>query len=184
MKTPDGVFLLYKPKGISSFEFLLRARKILKAEKIGHAGTLDRNASGLMIVLVGRATKEADKYKGMDKEYIGTIKFHGEVEIGKIENIFKSMGGKNIVQTPPLKSAVARKARERKIYFLKIISLDRRNLRFSISCGAGFYVRRFASDLGDKVGVKAHLAELKRTKIGDFDVSECLMLEELPRRLI
>ena len=171
--------LIYKPKGITSFELVLRLKKMLNAKKVGHTGTLDPNASGLMIILINNATKYADRFKNMEKEYIGTIKLHEKIERTEVERVFKSMKGKKVLQTPPKKSAVARKRRERKICDLEILDFDGRNLRFRIVCEAGFYVRKFASDIGDMLGIKSHLSQLKRIRIGKFNIKDSHTIDEL-----
>ena len=184
MKHKSVVLLVYKPKGISSFEFLMEIKRHTKVKKIGHAGTLDTNASGLMVILLNEATKETDKFLKTEKEYTGLIKFHKTVERDDISKIFKRMEGRKMLQTPPKKSAVARKPRKREINSLKILDFDGKTLKFRIACEAGFYIRKFASDIGAEVGVNAHLAELKRIRSGRFDIKGCCTLEELKRENI
>lgn len=181
MKTKNTILLLDKPKGISSLNFLKKIRKILKVRKIGHCGILDPNASGLMVVLIGDAVKNAEKFLKLDKEYIGLIRFHRDVERKRIEKLLKSLSRKIVTQIPPKRSAVVRKPRKRKIYSLEILDFKGSELKFRIRCESGFYVRKFASDIGEELGVGAHLQELKRTRIGKFKVEDATTLEELQK---
>ncbi len=71
---PEGILLVDKPQGITSHDVVDRVRRIYRMKKVGHAGTLDPMATGLMIILVGKATKVSQYLMSMDKEYIGTMK--------------------------------------------------------------------------------------------------------------
>ena len=71
---PEGILLIDKPKGITSHDVVNRVRRIFHMKKVGHAGTLDPMATGLMILLVGKATKVSQYLMSMDKEYTGTIR--------------------------------------------------------------------------------------------------------------
>lgn len=82
----EGIYLIDKPEGISSYDCIRKLKKALDFKKIGHSGTLDPFASGLLIVLVGRATKLSSIFLEEDKEYVGTILF------GKSTNTFDSTG--------------------------------------------------------------------------------------------
>ena len=112
------------------------------------------------------------------KEYVGIIHLHKDVTRKEIEKTFKTFIGK-IKQLPPVKSAVARREREREIYYLELLEIKERNILFKIECEAGFYVRRFADDLGKKLGIGAHLQELRRIKSGSFSEESAITLQEL-----
>lgn len=121
--TREGVWLVDKPIGISSFAVVSRMRRILKIKKIGHAGTLDPLASGLMVLCSGSHTKIIDSFLGMDKEYTGMIYLGAETEsydlehppvlsgngvvpeINEIEAVLNQFRGE-IFQTPPVHSAI------------------------------------------------------------------------------
>lgn len=127
----DGIYLVDKPSGITSFDCIRRLRKILDIKKIGHAGTLDPFATGLLVILTGKATKLSDHLLSLDKVYEGTIYFGKSTDTldltGKITSIkedytiteeklnqaFKSLNG-NISQIPPKYSAI--KIEGRKLY--------------------------------------------------------------------
>jgi len=101
------------------------------------------------------------------KEYVGIIHLHRDIKRQKIEETFKEFIGK-VKQLPPVKSAVARREREREIYYLELLEVVGRDVLFKIECEAGFYVRRFADDIGKRLKIGAHLQELRRTKSGNF----------------
>ena len=130
------------------------------------------------MIALENATKLMPILLSSKKEYIGIIHLHKDVEKEKIENIFKEFIGK-VKQLPPVKSAVARKEREREIYYLEILEIKGRNVLFKIGCEAGFYVRRFADDVGKKLKIGAHLQELRRTKSGSFSEESAVTLQNL-----
>ena len=77
---PEGILLVDKPKGITSHDVVDRVRRIFRIKKVGHAGTLDPMATGLMIILIGKATKVSQYMMSMDKEYTGTMKLGEETD--------------------------------------------------------------------------------------------------------
>lgn len=119
----DGIGIIYKPSGITSHDVVDRARRILKFKKVGHAGTLDPLATGVLILLVGKATKFFDRFVACDKAYLSTMllgkktlsaDIQGEVLQEKdssfvskeeIQEIFKTFLGEQ-KQLPPMVSAV------------------------------------------------------------------------------
>jgi len=131
-----------------------------------------------MIIALENATKLMPILLSSKKEYVGVIHLHEEVEKNKIEKAFKDFIGK-VTQLPPKKSAVARREREREIYYLELLEVDGRNVLFKIGTEAGFYVRRFADDVGKKFGIGAHLQELRRTKSGRFAEEQTYTLQKL-----
>jgi len=105
---------------------------------------------------------------------------HVSKEVGEksIEKAFSHFRGK-IYQTPPLASAVAKKLRIREVFDLKILEVESRDVLFSVSAEAGFYVRNLVFDVGEVLGVKAEMAELRRTKAGKFVEDNCITLQPL-----
>ncbi len=150
----------------------------------GHAGTLDRQASGLLLVFCGEARKLIPLAVGLDKEYEGVIHIHQPVPEKQLKAAIKQFTGE-ITQTPPVKAAVARRPRKRNVYSFQLLSLAGKDARFRLSCQAGTYVRKIASDLGLALGVGAHLKALRRTRIGPFSLADCgeLTPEEFVSRL-
>jgi H/ACA ribonucleoprotein complex subunit 4 len=174
----NGIILLDKPPGPTSHQVDKWIKEILNIKKASHGGTLDPRASGVLVIALENATKLMPILLSSKKEYIGIIHLHKEVDKEKIEKEFRDLIGK-VKQLPPKKSAVARRVREREIYYLELLELKERNVLFKIACEAGFYVRRFADDLGKKLGTGAHLQELRRTKTGNFSEENLITLQDL-----
>jgi len=174
----NGIIILDKPPGPTSHNVDKWIKDILELKKCSHGGTLDPRVSGVLVIALENATKLMPILLSSKKEYVGIINLHEEVEKKKIEKVLKSFIGK-IKQIPPKKSAVARKEREREVYYLELLELKERKILFKIGCEAGFYVRRFADDLGKKLGTGAHLQELRRTKSGNFFEGSAITLQDL-----
>lgn len=183
--------------------------------KIGHAGTLDPNAEGLLIILINKATKQSNHFLTLDKEYIAKFRLGIETETwdteGKVirESSLKGIDKKTLVdaikslegdfnQIPPIFSAkkikgrpaydYARKkekiileARIVKIYNMNLISFDGENAELKINCSSGTYVRSVVNIIGKILGCGATLISLIRTRIGSYDVSESVTIDELER---
>lgn len=200
----NGFILIDKPIGVSSAKALYPIKKILpKGCKVGHAGTLDPFASGLLIAGVGRATKAIEYVMGMDKVYEFTAKW-GEgtdtddltgrvinrsdkiASIREIEDLLPEFHGK-IQQIPPIYSAISiggrrcydmarngedilLKPREITVNSLKITDHNITDTSFIMECSKGCYVRSIARDIAIKLGSYAHVTQLRRIKIGNFNV--------------
>jgi len=224
MESKSGFFLVNKPSGISSYDVIREFKKYYPGQKIGHAGTLDPMASGLLIVLMGKTCKEQGKFMGLEKEYRAKIVFglvsdtydlQGQIKIGDGQDLFKNLSllskkkvekalssfGQGYLQTVPAFSAVKRKGRplyklaregktiknlpqkEVKIGEIKLVSFKEAvfpQVELLMKVSKGFYVRSLAFDLGKKLGVGGVLANLVRTKIGDFSLNEALEFKDIP----
>ena len=214
----DGNFLLLnKPIEWTSFDVVNKLRYLLKTKKIGHAGTLDPLATGLLIICTGKMTKRIDEFQGLEKEYTGklvlgqtTPSYDLEteptppLEISHITNnqivtAANSFLGK-IQQVPPIHSSVkvngkrayalARKGqevilkpREVEIKEFEITNIAKPSVAFRVVCSKGTYIRSLANDLGGILGVGAHLSELCRTRIGDFQLKNAETLEDIAIRI-
>lgn len=137
--------------------------------KTGHSGTLDPKVTGCLIVCIDRATRLVKSQQGAGKEYVCVIRFHQEVEAGKsaVERTIQEFVGA-CFQRPPLISAVKRQLRIRTVYEAKLIEYnhERRLAVFWCSCEAGTYIRTLCSHIGLKLGVGAHMQELRRVRSG------------------
>ncbi|MEM5871403.1 MAG: RNA-guided pseudouridylation complex pseudouridine synthase subunit Cbf5 [Candidatus Aenigmatarchaeota archaeon] len=176
-----GVVLVDKPRGMTSFDVVEKVCEKLKVSKGGHTGTLDPNVTGLMIIALEEARKAMIVLMGMEKSYEGEMILHKDVELSKLENAFKKFTGE-IIQKPPVKSRVARIERKRKVYELRVIEKNERKIKFFVRCEAGTYIRKLVHDIGQYLGCGAHMSELRRTKIGPFDVSEAKKLSEISEK--
>ena len=207
------VLLIDKPKGLTSFDVIRRLRRISPIRKIGHAGTLDPMATGLLICLSGKATRLMNHFMGQPKVYTGIIRlgqttasFDAETEVevettashildSDVERALVALRGE-ITQQTPVYSAVKvggerlyKKARRGEkvilpfrhvtIHSFDITSRDGNDLRFSVKCSSGTYIRSLANDLGQALGVGGHLTELRRTASGSLSADEAWPLSEL-----
>src|SRR5258706_2436683 len=209
----DGAILIDKPVGPTSHDVVDAIRRRFQIKKVGHCGTLDPNATGLLIIVLGRGTKLSEKLMGDDKVYEGPIKFgettdsydaDGELTaslpvppmtLAQLnEEAAKFIGDQ--LQVPPMVSAIkkngvplyklARKGIEIEreprlihIYNFRFTQYQEPLGEFRVACTKGTYVRSIAHDLGQKLGCGAHLAALRRSVSGKFDVAEATRLDEV-----
>lgn len=174
-----GIVNIDKPKGPTSHQVSDFVQKILHINKSGHSGTLDPAVTGVLPVALGRATRIVQTLLTAGKEYIAIMHLHKEIEEEKLrETIKKHFIGK-IQQIPPLKSSVKRQLRTRSVYYFDILEVDGKDVLFKVGTEAGTYIRKLIHDLGKKLGIGAHMAELRRTKAGPFDESTLFTLQEL-----
>ncbi|MGI9167408.1 MAG: tRNA pseudouridine(55) synthase TruB [Pyrinomonadaceae bacterium] len=224
----DGLLIIDKPAGLTSHDVVAHVRRILQERRVGHTGTLDPFATGVLVVLVGRATRLAQFLSGAEKEYQALIRLGYATDTGdltgkptpdthdgaiarspfsatdqEIERALESLRGE-IDQLPPMYSA--KKHNGRKLYELarRGEQIERKTVRVTVNvfetvggdgpllrnnedgtvdlavrvvCSAGTYVRTLAEAVGERLGVGAHLAELRRTRAGDFHISQARTLE-------
>lgn len=211
------VLLFDKNLDWTSFDLVQRVRNPLcrkmeiKKLKVGHAGTLDPLATGLMILCTGKATKQIESFQEKEKEYLATLKlgattpsFDMETEEDSINDyshvtreifekaIRKFLG--EIDQVPPIFSAVkvkgkrafeyARKGEKLKLQPKKIvikeIEVESFNLpvvKIRVVCSKGTYIRSLARDLGKELNCGAYLTDLRRTRIGKFNVEDAFTID-------
>ncbi|MFH8120952.1 MAG: RNA-guided pseudouridylation complex pseudouridine synthase subunit Cbf5 [Candidatus Aenigmatarchaeota archaeon] len=134
--------------------------------------------TGVLPVALDNATKAMSVLLGLDKEYVGVMHLHKQVDEEILREGVKKFVGK-IVQVPPVRSAVARKPREKKVYFFDILEIEGKDVLFKVGCQAGVYIRKLVSDLGLSLGIGAHLTELRRTKAGNFTEEQAHSLVEI-----
>lgn len=163
-----SVINLDKPSGPTSHEIDSWVKRILHCEKSGHGGTLDPKVTGILPVGIDDATRAIQLLLTAPKEYVCLMRLHSEVSEERIREVFKEFTGK-IYQLPPVKSAVKRELRTRTIYYATIYEIDGRDVLFRIGCEAGTYVRTYCHNIGEALGVGAHMAELRRTQVGSFN---------------
>lgn len=162
-----GIINLDKPSGPTSHEIDSWVKRILGVEKTGHGGTLDPRVTGVLPIGMDYSTRVIQLLLGADKEYVCLMRLHEEISESKIKNILNEFQGK-IFQTPPLKSAVKRELRVRKIHYANILEIDGQDVLFKIGCEGGTYIRKYCHDIGEALGIGAHMAELRRTVSGPF----------------
>jgi tRNA pseudouridine55 synthase len=204
-----GVLPVDKPVGPTSHDVVAAARRALRERRIGHTGTLDPFASGLLLLCVGAATRIAQYLSGLPKTYAAVIRFGAATDTDdrtgaviersdawsgltpdRIADGLRALTG-TIEQVPPAYSAkkvggvaVHRLARAGRpadlapvpvtIHSLRVERIDLPDLALEVQCSAGTYVRAIARDLGAALGVPAHLAALRRTRIGPHAIASAL----------
>jgi tRNA pseudouridine55 synthase len=223
----DGLLVVDKPSGPTSHDVVARLRRALRETRIGHTGTLDPMATGVLLLVVGKATRLAKFLSASDKSYDAVVRFGFATDTADaqgrplgpasdrampsraaIEAALDAFRG-TFLQQPPAFSAkkiggqrsytLARAARADlaprtthlapldppalpapasvTAHAIRVVSQDGDQLTLSVDCSAGFYVRSLAHDLGERLGVGAHLAALRRTRTGDFGLDRALALD-------
>ena len=122
-----GILLLDKPGDLTSMQSVEEAKRILGARKAGHSGTLDPKVTGLMFIAFNEATKAMPVLAGLEKSYEGVMRLHGPFTREQLSAVMRGFTGR-IVQTPPRRSAVVRKPRERQVTSLEIVSVSGREV--------------------------------------------------------
>lgn len=174
----DGFVVLDKPKGPTSHQVDYWVRQITGMEKVGHIGTLDPGVTGVLVVALGKATKLIDIAHEQKKEYIAVMRLYADVTPEALEQVFKEYETE-IFQIPPMKSAVARTLRKRRIYSLDLMEIRERLVLFKVTCESGTYIRTLCTDMGYSLGCGAQMAELRRTRTGIFDEGSLVTLQDL-----
>ena len=207
----QGLLLVDKPAGMTSHDVVQHVRRIYGERSIGHLGTLDPFATGLLVLLLGRATRLAGFLDTEPKVYEATIRFGTETdtddetgtvirtaappEESEVRSALKSLTG-TISQVPPAYSAksvdgtraydAARRgtpldipAVDVTVHRWDIRELSGENLSAVVTCSGGTYIRALARDLGRLASSAGHLAALRRTRIGEFDVRDAATLDSL-----
>ena len=173
-----GVIILDKPAGPTSHEVAAWVKRILQIKKAGHSGTLDPKATGVLPILLQDATKAVGALVRLPKEYVCVLHLHKRVPEGELLDVLKEFTGV-LYQRPPLKSAVKRQIRKREVYYIDALEREGNDVLLKIGCEAGTYIRKLCHDVGEALGVGAHMQELRRTKVGPFDESKLATLHDL-----
>lgn len=174
----SGFINLDKPSGPTSHQVDAWVKEILEIEKVGHGGTLDPRATGVLPIALGEATRALQVLLLAGKEYVGVMKLHKNVEKNRIIEVCNSFVGE-IYQTPPLRSAVKRVRRKRQVYYFEIIQIKGTDVLFRVGCEAGTYIRTLCVDIGKKLRCSAHLAELRRTRVGNITEEDSVTLQDV-----
>lgn len=217
----DGQILTFdKAYGITSFGLVAKVRWLITQKmrgrkiKVGHAGTLDPLATGVMVICTGRATKDIERLQTGVKEYEATLQLGAttpsfdlehevdatyptaHITLEEIERVLQTFVGE-IMQVPPAFSAckvqgkraydLARKgedvelrAKPLRIDEISLIAHDLEKMQITIRvvCSKGTYIRALARDIGEALHSGAHLTALRRTRIGEYTIQDCLTLEQ------
>lgn len=209
----NGVFVVDKPSGISSHQAVQKLRRLAGERRVGHLGTLDPIATGVLPLVIGKATRLSKFFLGHDREYETTVRcgfststydrageptseavavrlckeeleqalegFRGSIRQTPPPVSAKKVGGVRAYEMARAKKPVALEPVPVEIYELTLLGLDGDRFRLRVRCSAGGYVRSLAHDLGQELGCGAHVEELRRTAMGEFDLSQARTLDEL-----
>ncbi|MCW4010507.1 MAG: RNA-guided pseudouridylation complex pseudouridine synthase subunit Cbf5 [Candidatus Bathyarchaeota archaeon] len=160
-----GVINLDKSAGPTSHEVAAWTKKILKIQAIGHGGTLDPKVTGVLPITLEEATKVVQALLYSGKEYVCVMKLHGDAQESQVRKVLEEFEDE-IYQRPPLRSSVKRQIRTRRIYYNEFLEMNGRNVLFRVGCEAGTYIRKLCFDMGEIIGVGAHMQELRRSRSG------------------
>ena len=197
----NGVLNVYKEKGYTSHDVVAKLRGILKQKKIGHTGTLDPEAQGVLPVCLGRGTKLCGMLTDKRKTYQAVLhlgietdtqdmtgevisRCPVEVTTEEVENCIRSFVGEQM-QIPPMYSALKvggkklyELAREG-IYEIKILSMELPLVTIEVTCSKGTYIRTLCHDIGEKLGCKGCMESLLRTRVDQFSIEDSLKLSQI-----
>lgn len=162
-----GIINLDKPSGPTSHEVVAWMKRILDVGHAGHGGTLDPKVTGVLPVTLNEATKISQVFLYSRKEYICVMRLHGLVQDEHVKTMLREFTGR-IYQRPPLRSSVSRRLRTRTIHYITDTELGENRVLFRVGCQAGTYIRKLCFDIGEALGVGAHMEELRRTKTGSL----------------
>lgn len=168
-----GVINLDKQVGPTSHEIVAWVKLVLEVRRAGHSGTLDPKVSGILPVALEDATKLTQALLPAGKEYVCVVHLHGDVPQHRLEQALHEFEGE-LYQRPPIRAAVKRVLRKRRIYYIELLERDGKDALLRVGCEAGTYIRKLLFDLGEVLGCGAHMAELRRTRAGPFREDETL----------
>ncbi|HEX2092125.1 MAG TPA: tRNA pseudouridine(55) synthase TruB [Longimicrobiaceae bacterium] len=209
-----GVLPLDKPEGPTSHDAVAAVRRALRTRQVGHTGTLDPFASGLLLVCVGPATRLAEYLTALPKTYRATLRLgvatdtddlRGEVvstsdgwrelaeeriraallrQVGTLEQLppvysAKKVAGERMYAAARRGEEVSRTPVRVTIHRIDVLSVRLPEVEFEVECSSGTYIRAIARDAGEDLGVGAHLARLRRTRVGEHSVEEAVPLDAL-----
>ncbi len=209
----NGVLVIDKPRGVTSHDVVARVRRLLHERSVGHLGTLDPMATGVLPLVLGRMTRLAQFYGDAEKAYEGEIRFGfatdtydadgepvGEAKavqlsleavrsagshfVGKLNQMPPPFSAKKVSGVPAYKLARKKKEVELQpveveVRELEILSLEGDRAAFRSRVSAGTYLRSIAHEMGQALGIGAHLASLKRTASGEFTLEDARTLEQV-----
>jgi len=164
----SGLLVLNKPSGISSGEFIRKLKPFLDDSKIGHSGTLDPLASGVILACLGQMTRFTNFLANEKKTYIAEMMFGFKTDTGDLDGKIE----KELKRIP-------KKIREIEIYKLDLISIDQNKFKLLVECGKGTYIRSLINDLAKDLDCVAVLSDLQRTNSADHDIEEAHEIESI-----
>jgi tRNA pseudouridine55 synthase len=203
----DGILLIDKPPGITSHRVVEIIRKKLGIKKVGHAGTLDPLATGLLIIMLGKVTKLSNTLICQSKTYELEMKLFLQTDTGditgkiikdekpqafakdQIQAVINSFNNHEYWQKPPIYSAIKIKGRKLYQYARKGVPVEYphrlvkiEKVNFLVECSKGTYIRSLVEDIAKKLGTVATINQLRRISSGKFHIDQALKLEEIEKK--
>ena len=163
-----GIINIDKPSGPTSFSVSEFVKDTLELRKTSHFGTLDPKVTGVLPIALNRACKFTGFFLGEDKEYVGIMRIHEDINLEDIKKAIKTKFLGEITQLPPKKSRVKRQERQREIKSFDLIEKYEKDILFKSEVEGGTYIRKLIHDLGQELNVGAHMLELRRVRAGIF----------------
>lgn len=182
-RTPEellqyGVVNLDKPSGPTSHQVASWVSEATGVSPVGHGGTLDPRVTGVLPVSLGHATKGIGALLNAGKEYVAVLRLHQDFPEPKIREACNSFVG-SVKQLPPVRSAVARRVRQREIYYLNVLEVNGRDVLFQVGCEAGTYIRNLCIDIAKRLGTRGHMQQLLRSRTATFAIEDAVTLQDL-----
>jgi tRNA pseudouridine55 synthase len=212
----SGIVLCDKPAGRSSHDVVAVARKAFGTRRVGHAGTLDPMATGLLVLAIGEGLKVLRYLTLDDKRYAATIRLGSETDtldregavtaqaalpadltLARVRAAAHAFVGTALQEAPRISAlkqdgvalharvragqTVQAPLREVTLHALEVRAVRADEIDLEVHCGKGFYVRSLARDLARALGSAGHLAALRRTQSGPFDLAHAVAFESLLR---
>ena len=174
----SGFILVDKPAGPSSHQLASWAKDLFGLERMGHGGTLDPFATGVLPLMTGKGMKLTKKILNHNKSYICVFKFQKNPDEAELDAAMARLTGR-IYNVPPEISAVKVQVRTRKIFAFEKLDFADNLLVARVHCEAGTYIRTMARDLGLFLNMKVELKELRRDTSGIFTLDHCVTMQEL-----
>ncbi|MGB0780786.1 MAG: RNA-guided pseudouridylation complex pseudouridine synthase subunit Cbf5, partial [Candidatus Poseidoniaceae archaeon] len=174
----SGFFLLDKGAGPTSHQVAAWVRDMLELPRLGHGGTLDPFATGVLPLMSGKAMRLTKQILEHDKTYIAVFQFKNDVEQEALNTIMEQLTGR-IYNVPPEISAVRVQVRTRKIHDFSLLDQSSKRIVARIRCEAGTYIRTMARDMGLLLDQPVELKELRREDSGRFTLDDCVQLHEI-----
>ena len=174
----SGFILVDKPAGPTSHQLAAWARDLLELDRLGHGGTLDPFATGVLPLMAGRCMKITNKILKHKKTYIAVFRFRTMPDESDLKKTIASMTGR-IYNVPPEVSAVKVQVRTRTIHAFELLDVEGNDAIARISCDAGTYIRTMARDMGLLLNTPVTLKELRRETSGMFELTDCVTMDQL-----
>jgi H/ACA ribonucleoprotein complex subunit 4 len=174
----DGVVVVDKPAGPTSHQVTSWVCDMFGSNKAAHGGTLDPRVTGVLPVGLGSSVRAMDALHYGTKAYVGVMRMHGNADMKRLEDVAKEFTDE-VYQTPPMRSAVKREIRSRRIHALTLLEVSGRDVLFKVDCDAGTYIRSLCVDMGDALAVGAHLQDLRRTRAGVLTEDKAVSLHDI-----